>query len=116
MDRPLEPVFLPKGKNKDVFNVPNNLLTEKYKGRPEVQNRIDDGTIGRRINVKSNVALPNLSIPESLGKTEPFSLFIPRHKTIAGRLIDIFMGTNKLNEFYSCQIFFNEFSFRIEIG
>lgn len=27
-----------------------------------------------------------------LGRREPFSLFIPRHRKLAARLIDIFMG------------------------
>lgn len=94
MDRPLEPVFLEKGKNNVKFDVPSNLLSDRYKGRPDVtviQDRFGD-TPSERIAVTANVSIPNLSIAMSLGRDEPFSLFIPRHKTIAANLIDIFLG------------------------
>jgi tyrosinase len=39
-DRPGEPVFMPKGKDKAVFDVPSTFFTEKYKPiGSELQNR-----------------------------------------------------------------------------
>ena len=37
-----------------------------------------------------------LKIPMQIGRREPFSLFIPKHRKIASKLIDIFMGEFKL--------------------
>lgn len=45
-----------------------------------------------RIHV-NNITIPNLSVPMELSRYENFSLFIPKHRQIAGRLIQIFMGT-----------------------
>lgn len=88
-DRPTEPVFMEKGQRNAVFDVPSNYLSDRYKTvGTEVTNRFGEG---ERIPVK-NISIPNLSIPMSLGRDEPFSLFVPRHRRIAARLIDIFMG------------------------
>lgn len=100
LDRPQEPVFMEKGRHggtggSTVFDVPDNYLTERY--RPigtELATRFGE-TAETRIPVR-NISLPDLRIPMSLGRNEQFSLFIPRHRRIAGRLIDIFIGK------YSC--------------
>lgn len=94
-DRPLEPVFMVKGKNNSKFDVPNNLLSERYGGNPEIQERFGEEAT-QRIPVKSNISIPNLKVPMSLGRQEQFSLFIPRHRRIAAHLINIFMS--ELNE------------------
>lgn len=87
-ERPLEPVFMEKGKQNAVFDVPSNFLTDRYRGiGADLQNRFG----AERIPVR-NISIPNLKIPESLGRTEPFTLFLPKHRRIAGHLINIFMG------------------------
>lgn len=89
-DRPQEPVFMEKG-NKAVFDIPDNFLTDRYKPiGNEVQSRFGEKA-EQRIPV-NNISIPDLRIPMSLGRNEQFSLFVPRHRRIAGRLIDIFMG------------------------
>lgn len=56
------------------------------------------------------ITLPDLSIPMQLGRRQPFSLFIPAHRKIAARLIDIFMGIFFLPIFYFfCFFFINYF-------
>lgn len=90
-DRPLEPVFMEKGPNKAKFDVPSNLLSERYKGSPEIQERFGENA-GERIAVRSNISIPNLKVPMSLDRKDQFSLFIPRHRRIAAHLINIFMG------------------------
>lgn len=90
-DRPQEPVFMEKGADRSVFNVPDNFLSERY--RPignEVQNRFGE-TAEVRIPVR-NISLPDISVPMQLGRHDQFSLFIPKHRKLAGRLIDIFLG------------------------
>ena len=56
----------------------------------QVFNRFGDADM--KLQVKQ-ITLPDLSIPMQLGRREPFSLFIPAHRKIAARLINIFMGT-----------------------
>lgn len=90
-ERPQEPVFMEKGDQKTVFDIPDNFLSERY--RPigsELQTRFGE-TAELRVPV-NNISLPDLSVPMSLGRHEQFSVFIPRHRRIAGRLIDIFLG------------------------
>jgi hypothetical protein len=42
------------------------------------------------------IALPDLTIPQSLSRDQNFSLFIPLHRKAAGRLIEILMGKSIL--------------------
>ncbi|XP_058457196.1 phenoloxidase 2-like [Malaya genurostris] len=101
-DRPREPIFMSKGKA--IFDVPDNYLTDRYRPiGPEIQNRFGDQA-EERIPVRS-IALPDLRIPMSLGRQEQFSLFIPRHRKIAARLIDIFMGMRNIEDLQSCAVF-----------
>lgn len=86
----IQKVFMEKGPNDAVFEVPNNLLSDRYKGT-QINTRF--GTPGgEKIPVRVNITMPNLKVPMSLGRQENFSLFIPRHRDIATHLINIFMG------------------------
>ncbi|XP_023292337.2 phenoloxidase 2-like [Lucilia cuprina] len=99
-DRPTEPVFMEKGKTSTVFDVPDKFLTDRY--RPignEVQSRYGDSA-DIKVPVR-DIRVPDLRIPMSLGRDEQFSLFIPKHRTIAGRLIDIFMGMRTIDDLLS---------------
>lgn len=90
-DRPLEPVFMEKGPNNAVFDVPNKLLTDRYKSDATITSRFGENS-PEHIPVSANISIPNLSVPMQLDRKEQFSLFIPRHRKIAGHLINIFMG------------------------
>lgn len=64
---------------------------DKYK---QVSNRLSDRFgegAGRSIPVR-NISLPDLSLPMELQFNDQFSLFVPKHRKMAGKLIDIFMG------------------------
>lgn len=99
-ERPNEPIFTPKGKDNAVFEVPDNFLTEKYQPiGSEIQSRFGEEA-GVRIPVQ-NIAQPDLRIPMQLGRQENFSLFIPKHRKLAGRLVDIFMGVKSVNDLQS---------------
>ncbi|XP_075170477.1 phenoloxidase 2-like [Haematobia irritans] len=103
-DRPTEPVFMEKGKTSTVFDIPDKFLTDRY--RPignEVQSRFGEKA-EQRIPVKE-IALPDLRIPMSLDREEQFSLFVPRHRRIAGRLIDIFMGMRSIEDLQSVAVY-----------
>lgn len=89
-ERPQEPVFMAKGNN-SVFDVPDNFYNDRYKPiGMELSTRFG-GEASSKITVKQ-ISQPDLSIPMSLDRHEQFSLFLPKHRKIAGRLIDIFMG------------------------
>ncbi|KAK0083003.1 hypothetical protein PV326_006914 [Microctonus aethiopoides] len=57
-----------------------------------------------KITVKQ-ITLPDLSIPLQLDRRSPFSLFIPAHRKIAGRLIDIFLGMRTVEDFLSVAVY-----------
>lgn len=105
-DRPQEPVFMEKGEtnSSSVFDVPDNYLTDRY--RPigaDLTNRFGEPA-NTRIPVR-NITLPDLRIPMQLGRHEQFSLFIPKHRKIAGRLIDIFLGMRSVDDLQSVAVF-----------
>lgn len=94
---------MPKG-NKTVFDVPDNFLTDRYKPiGAEVQTRAGENA-ERRIPVR-NISIPDLRVPLSLGRGDQFSLFIPRHRRIAGRLIDVFMGLRTIDDLQSIAVY-----------
>ncbi|XP_049317717.1 phenoloxidase 2-like [Bactrocera dorsalis] len=101
-DRPTEPIFMEKGKA--VFDVPDNFLTDRY--RPistEVQSRFGE-MAEQRIPVRE-ISIPDLRVPMSLARDAQFSLFIPAHRRIAGRLIDIFMGVRSIDDLQSVAVY-----------
>lgn len=90
-ERKLEPVFMEKGANNAIFDVPNNLLSDRYKNNPGISDRFGEPG-GERIPVKSNISIPNLTKIMALKRDENFSLFIPRHRDMAAQLVHIFIG------------------------
>ncbi|KPJ13409.1 Phenoloxidase subunit 1 [Papilio machaon] len=112
-DRPREPCFLQKGEN-TIFQLPEEYYPEKYKKLSGIiSNRFGKG-IKREIPVRK-IALPNLEMPMELPYNSQFSLFIPRHRQIAGKLIDIFINMRNIEELISicsyCQLRINPYMF-----
>ncbi|XP_034237614.1 phenoloxidase 1-like [Thrips palmi] len=106
-DRPSEPIFLPKesdkGSKRVFFDVPNEYLTDRQKKLgTQVINRF--GEKAEHINVRK-INLPDLSVPGQLDKRAQFSLFLPEHRKLAGRLIDVFMGMRNLDDFLSAAVY-----------
>ncbi|XP_020292379.1 phenoloxidase 2 [Pseudomyrmex gracilis] len=103
-DRPAEPVYVPKGENKVAFQVPASYLPENRQSiAPQVFNRFSEDTQSQ-VSVKQ-ISLPDLSVPLQLGRRDPFSLFIPKHRKLAARLIDIFMGMRTYEDFLSVSVY-----------
>ncbi|XP_061400199.1 phenoloxidase 2-like [Musca vetustissima] len=103
-DRPTEPVFMQKGKTSTVFDVPDKYLTKRYERLGnEIQSRFGEKA-EQRVPVRE-ISLPDLRIPMSLGRDEQFSLFVPRHRRIAGRLIDIFVGMRTVDDLLSVAVY-----------
>lgn len=91
-DRPQEPVFVGKGPKKAVFDIPSKFLPDRFKSiGAEIQSEFSENS-EERIPVRDDVPIPDLKLPLSLGRHEQFSLFIPRHRRLAAKLIDTFMS------------------------
>ncbi|XP_076290226.1 phenoloxidase 1-like [Lasioglossum baleicum] len=102
--RPFEPVYMPKGQKKVAFDIPVNYLPEKSRSTAtEIFSRFAD-KIEHKIDVKP-IHPPDLAHLVQLGRHEPFSLFISAHHKLAGKLIDIFMGTKTYDDFLSTAVY-----------
>lgn len=91
-DRPQEPIFVEKGPKNSVFDVPNDFLPERFREIGSDLQTLFSERAGEVIPVRGDYPKPDLSLPLTLGRHEQFSLFIPRHRKLAGRLIDILMS------------------------
>ncbi|XP_044757267.1 phenoloxidase 1-like [Coccinella septempunctata] len=96
-DRPQEPCFVAKGDKKSVFKVPNKFLSDRYKPLGVTLTDRFNGEAGEEIDVK-DVSLPKLGDILDLGRHENFSLFIPKHRRLAGKLINIFLGVRNVED------------------
>ncbi|XP_046387012.1 phenoloxidase 1-like [Ischnura elegans] len=105
LSRPQEPFFVPKGDKGAVFDVPNNnFLAERFQSvAGELGTRFGEDT-NVRVPV-TNITFPDLSFPMQLGRRDNFSLFIPRHREMASRLIDIFMGMRTYEDFLAVSVY-----------
>ncbi|XP_039745914.1 phenoloxidase subunit 1 [Pararge aegeria] len=112
-DRPTEPCFMQKGDDA-IFQLPDNFYPDKYKTvSSTLANRFGENA-QRSIPVR-NIALPDLSLPMELPYNDQFSLFVPKHRKMAGKLIDIFMGMRDVDDLQSicsyCQMRLNPYMF-----
>ncbi|XP_016988367.1 phenoloxidase 3-like [Drosophila rhopaloa] len=103
-DHPTEPVFMDKGGNGTMFEVPKSYLTEKYNLEEcqIVKMRLGDD---RPKVFVSEISIPDLSFPESLKRNESFSLFIQSHRQKAGYLIDIFLRLDSVEHLKSVAVY-----------
>lgn len=113
-DRPSEPCFLQKGDDNVAFEVPDHYYPDKYKSLTNtLANRFGSGEV-RTIPVK-NIALPDLSLPLQLPYNDQFSLFVAKHRRMAGKLIDIFINMRDVDDLISlcsyCQMRVNPYMF-----
>nr|CAH7714650.1 unnamed protein product [Callosobruchus chinensis] len=103
-DRPKEPVFMPKGDNNAVFDVPNDYLPDNYKSvGMQVTSRFGENAT-EKIPVNA-ITIPPLGEILDLARDENFSLFIPKHRKIAGRLIDIYLGMRSVDDLLSVAVY-----------
>ncbi|XP_022120686.2 phenoloxidase subunit 1 isoform X1 [Pieris rapae] len=113
-DRPTEPCFMQKGENKEVFQLPDNYYPEKYKSSSNVLADRFGNDATKTIPIR-NIALPDLSLPQQLPYNSQFSLWIEKHRKMAAKLIDIFMGMRDVDDLQSicsyCQMRINPYLF-----
>nr|CAD7203863.1 unnamed protein product [Timema douglasi] len=103
-DRPSEPVFVSKGDTNVRFEIPTEYLADRYQPlATDIFNRFGEET-GELIKV-SRISVPDITPLLELGRRDNFSLFIPRHRKLAARLIDIFMGMRTYDDFLSAAVY-----------
>ncbi|XP_076265515.1 phenoloxidase 1-like [Rhynchophorus ferrugineus] len=103
-DRPKEPVFMPKGDEKKAFEVPADYLSDKYKNiGSQVTSRFGEEA-SSQIKV-SRISIPPLGEILELARSANFSLFIPKHRRIAGKLIDIFLGMRNVDDLLAVAVY-----------
>jgi len=96
-DRPKEPIFKEKGEDKVILDVPKNFISERFQSvETEVVSRFGDDD-SQHYGVQAISRLPDLKFADKLGRDKPFSLWIPLHSRVAGKLIEIFMGKVSLS-------------------
>ncbi|XP_030032401.1 phenoloxidase subunit 1 isoform X2 [Manduca sexta] len=113
-DRPNEPCFMQKGEDKVVFEIPDHYYPDKYKSLSNTLSNRFGNEATKRIPIR-NITLPNLEVPMQLPYNDQFSLFVPKHRTMAAKLIDIFMGMRDVEDLQSvcsyCQLRINPYMF-----
>ncbi|KAJ8921108.1 hypothetical protein NQ315_015906 [Exocentrus adspersus] len=106
-ERPQEPVFLPKGdKKKKVINAPTEFLNEKHKTYITT-------VVSRLGESNETVPVPKISIPPMdeflvLKRDEAFSLFIDKHRALAGKLINLFLSVKTVGHLMAVGVYARE--------
>jgi hypothetical protein len=96
-----EPVFTPREGGRVALNVPPSFYTDRYKDAvPDLQSRFGGDEVQVRIPILE-VNQPNLAFAEEITKTGSFSLFIQKHREIAGQLVKIFLDLPDKQTFLS---------------
>uniref|UniRef100_A0A240PK95 Tyrosinase copper-binding domain-containing protein n=1 Tax=Anopheles epiroticus TaxID=199890 RepID=A0A240PK95_9DIPT len=102
LQHPYEPLFLPKSDGQLFYDLPEKFFTDRY--RPIGQNLINrfsagsiapagtsaDTPVMNRVPL-NNIPEPDIKFAEAIPRRGAFSLFIPEHRLIAGRLIELFL-------------------------
>ncbi|CAH1402250.1 unnamed protein product [Nezara viridula] len=100
-ERPTEPLFYPKGDN-EVFDMPEDFVTDRFKPlKSSLSDRVGAGA--KKIPVKK-INLPDISLPLQLDRKAKFSLFMPSHRRMAARLIEVYMGMKDLDDFTAAAV------------
>ena len=102
-EHPQEPVFVPKGDkagdNGFVFAVPDTYLSDQYRPLGALLTT-RFGEDAEQIPVKK-ISIPPLGEILDIKRDENFSLFLEKHRHIAGKLIEIFMGMRNTQDLLS---------------
>ncbi|XP_049767339.1 phenoloxidase 2-like [Schistocerca cancellata] len=105
-DRPTEPLFVPKGKDsKIVFKLPTDYLPSRFQSAvSELINRWSGVKNAQELEVKP-IKPPDISFPQSLGRQESFSPFIPHHRRMATYLTETLVGMRSFEDFFSMSVY-----------
>ncbi|XP_074031041.1 phenoloxidase 1 isoform X2 [Leptinotarsa decemlineata] len=106
-DHPKESILSTRGPENVQFDVPNSYLNDEYKNiSVQIANKFGEDA-SEKVTV-NEISLPPFGEILSFPRDENFSLFIPRHRRLAGKLIDIFLGMRDVDELLSVAVFARE--------
>ncbi|XP_053674090.1 uncharacterized protein LOC128724390 [Anopheles nili] len=106
LQHPYEPLFLPKNDGKLFYDLPEEFFTDRYRPigqnlinrfsaaaaqRPNTSAAIPSAAATSRVAIR-NISAPDIKFAETIPRRGGFSLFIPEHRRIAGRLIELFLS------------------------
>jgi tyrosinase len=111
-DRPKEPLFLGKGEDAVIFDIPDSFIAERFRS---VSNTIKS-RMKRSENPKMKIdvneqefKLPDIkSFTDGLPRDKSFSLWLPRHAEIAGNLIKLFVETPKVDDLLTMAVYLRD--------
>lgn len=103
-EHPQEPSYVPKGSKKAVFDVPYEYLPDRYKPIGVALSDRFGQNCEEKISIKK-IATPSLEDILELKRDENFSLFLPKHRNIAAKLIEIFMGMQTWEDLLSIAVY-----------
>ena len=94
-DRPFDPLFVKRSDGKVAFEIPQEYYTDRYKGiSSSLETRFGED-VERTVKLPPLTNPPNLAFANALGIEKPFSLFILKHRKIAGLLTEIFIKVDR---------------------
>lgn len=98
--RPLEPSFFPKDDGNTSIKLPKSHHTERYKN---ISTRLQERFAAKATNTVNaiDITLPDLRFTEKIEYTATLSLFLPLHREIAGRLINLFTSQPNAKALFS---------------
>nr|XP_023022213.1 phenoloxidase 2-like [Leptinotarsa decemlineata] len=106
-DHPKESILSTRGPENVQFDVPNSYLNDEYKNiSVQIANKFGEDA-SEKVTV-NEISIPPFGEILSFPRDENFSLFIPRHRRLAGKLIDIFLGMRDVDELLSVAVFARE--------
>nr|AAC34256.1 prophenoloxidase [Hyphantria cunea] len=108
-DRPNEPMIIPKGDDKALFELTEEFLPPGYENNGvELNNRFgDEADISRKIPIENLKRKVNFKLATQLPVDADFSLFLPKHQDMATEVIDVLMGVpeGQTQQFLSTCVF-----------
>lgn len=104
-----EPSFIPKGNaaTQKRFHVPDNYLSKEYKEISDKYNDDADNNRSSKIEIKA-IDLPDIEFAKEVGRYDQFSIYIPAHRKIAARLINVFMSCESVEVLESLAVFIRD--------
>ncbi|KAG8224780.1 hypothetical protein J437_LFUL002224 [Ladona fulva] len=105
LERPAEPVFVPKGSQRAVFQVPHaEFLPSRYQPIAQKLEQRYGPEAGVRVPIQ-DIQIPDVLYSTQLSRRDNFSLFNPFHREMSSRLIDLFMSMESYDDFLSACVY-----------
>jgi tyrosinase len=110
-DRPKEPLFLGKGEDAVIFDIPDSFIAQRFQSvSTTIKSRMKRSDNPKmKIDVNEQLQLPDIkSFTNGLPRDKSFSLWLPRHAKIAGNLIRLFVETPKVDDLLTIAVYLRD--------